>query len=121
MVEPADDVLSRLYRFADLFVFGSVYEGFGLPPLEAAAQGTPSVVVVGSSVSEVMGDAAFYALDGSPESIANAVGLALRYPTARRRMARRARRRARSFDWDRTADLHRSVYTELSEAAGVRS
>jgi glycosyltransferase involved in cell wall biosynthesis len=119
VVEPGDDELSSLYAGADLFVFGSVYEGFGLPPLEAAAAGTPSVVVRGSSVSEVMGDAAIYAFDGSVESIASAVGIALTYPAVRRRVGERARARAGRFDWDATAAQHRALYTSLSTTGNL--
>src|SRR5205823_13449284 len=53
-----DETLAALYRLASVFVFPSLYEGFGLPPLEAMASGTPVVTSNVSSLPEVVGDAA---------------------------------------------------------------
>ncbi len=68
-----DDRLRGLYRYADALVFPSVYEGFGLPILEAMAAGTPVVALPISSVPEVGGDAVVYAEGTSPLDLAIAI------------------------------------------------
>ncbi|WP_144180789.1 glycosyltransferase, partial [Pseudomonas sp. Kh14] len=62
-----------LYNFADVFVFPSLYEGFGLPPLEAMACGTPVITSNVSSLPEVVGDAALLVSPENVEEIANAM------------------------------------------------
>ena len=68
-----DDTLAVLYRLAGVFVFPSLYEGFGLPPLEAMASGTPVVTSNVSSLPEVAGDAAVLVDPRDPEAIAGAI------------------------------------------------
>ena len=71
------DTLSVLYRLASVFVFPSLYEGFGLPPLEAMASGTPVVTSNVSSLPEVVGDAAILVDPYDPDSIADGMKQAL--------------------------------------------
>ena len=71
------DTLSVLYRLASVFVFPSLYEGFGLPPLEAMASGTPVVTSNVSSLPEVVGDAAILVDPYDPDSIAEGMKQAL--------------------------------------------
>ncbi|MDW2056807.1 glycosyltransferase family 1 protein [Vibrio sp. 506] len=68
-----DDKLAELYSSATLFAYPSLYEGFGIPPLEAMSNGCPCVVSDVSSIPEVCGDAAYYFDPGSAESIKNAI------------------------------------------------
>ena len=68
-----DETLAILYRLAAVFVFPSLYEGFGLPPLEAMASGTPVVTSNVSSLPEVVGDAALLVDPYEPEAIADAM------------------------------------------------
>ena len=77
-----DDTLAVLYRLADVFVFPSLYEGFGLPPLEAMASGTPVVTSNVSSLPEVAGDAAVLVDPRDPESIAGAIRMRADRPHA---------------------------------------
>ena len=68
-----DQTLAALYRLADAFVFPSLYEGFGLPPLEAMASGTPVITSNVSSLPEVVGDAALMIDPYEPQAIAEAM------------------------------------------------
>ena len=99
----SDETLAALYRLADVFVFPSLYEGFGLPPLEAMASGTPVITSNVSSLPEVVGDAALLIDPHEPEAIADAMHRVLHDAgAARGRCARAAWRRAREFSWERS-------------------
>jgi len=69
----SDDALQRLYRNARLFLFPSLYEGFGLPPLEAMASGTPTIASNSSSLPEVVQDGAIQVNPLSVEDITQAI------------------------------------------------
>ncbi len=99
---PQEDV-PALMRAATVFCFPSLYEGFGLPALEAAACGTPVLSASASSLPEVLGDAAEYVDPHSPESIAAGL-LRLLEDTARRTwLASRGPGQAAAFTWQRCA------------------
>ena len=68
-----EETLAVMYRLAGVFVFPSLYEGFGLPPLEAMASGTPVVTSNVSSLPEVVGDAAVLVDPYDPEAIADGI------------------------------------------------
>ncbi|MCL5025311.1 MAG: glycosyltransferase family 4 protein [Chloroflexi bacterium] len=117
-----DEVLAGIYQRADLLVYPSRYEGFGLPPLEAMACGTPVIAANTSSIPEVVGDAGlFFAADDAGELAAKMVSLAT---DARQRDELRGRglKRAASFTWERTAEmtlqLYRSVIMRNSRKSG---
>lgn len=99
-----DDDLPDLYRNADIFVFPSRFEGFGLPLLEAMASGTPVACSNVSSIPEVAGDAAEYFDPGQPAAIASAVRRLLNDHRLRRDLVRRGLERSRRFSWTRTAE-----------------
>src|SRR3954465_1413183 len=84
-----DDTLAILYRLASVFVFPSLYEGFGLPPLEAMASGTPVVTSNVSSAPEVVGDAALLIDPTDPRAIAGAITRLLDDPALRADLIRR--------------------------------
>lgn len=107
-----DEVLAVLYRNAEVFVYPSLYEGFGLPPLEAMAAGTCVVSSGGGSLAECLGDAAvgFDPLD--PHSIASALGRVLRDADLRREYARKGKERAAGYGWDRSARMMLEVYRD---------
>jgi glycosyltransferase involved in cell wall biosynthesis len=110
----ADDVLRRLYRDAGAFVYPSVFEGFGLPVLEALAAGAPTVTSNVSSLPEVAGDAALLVDPRSATDIAAAVETILNDPRKAEELRDRGRARARQFTWERTASITRGVYDALA-------
>lgn len=110
LIRPADAVLPALYSAADLFVYPSLYEGFGIPPLEALACGTAVACSETSSLPEVVGDAALLFDPTDVEQIAGAVARLLSDGALRRQLRERGKRRARAFSWARTAEETVRVY-----------
>ena len=108
-----DKTLAVLYRLAALFVFPSLYEGFGLPPLEAMASGTPVVTSNVSSLPEVVGDAALLVDPYDPESIADGILAVLRSTHLRSDLSRRGLERVKAFSWERSAQRVREIYGEV--------
>jgi glycosyltransferase involved in cell wall biosynthesis len=95
--------LASLYRLASVFAFPSQYEGFGLPPLEAMACGTPVVTSNISSLPEVVGDAALLTDPADGEAIASALARVLDDPGLAADLSRRGREQAARFHWDEAA------------------
>jgi glycosyltransferase involved in cell wall biosynthesis len=108
-----DKDLPALYRAADLFVFPSLYEGFGLPPLEAMACGTPVVTSNVSSLPEVVGDAGLTVDPTDIYALANAMSRALQDTQLRQQMVERGLARAAEFTWLRAARQLRQVYHQV--------
>ena len=104
------DELADLYARASALVFPSLYEGFGLPPLEAMASGCPVAASNAGSLPEVCGDAARLFDPTSPEAIAEAVLDLLLDPQP---YVERGLERAAEFTWERAARAHEQVYREL--------
>lgn len=113
--------LLNLYSGAALFVFPSVYEGFGLPPLEAMASGIPVIVSDRASLPEIVGDAGLTTDPDDPETTAALVRELLEDPRRRADMAQRGIRRAASFDWQRCARVTNAVYHRVLGGRAVRS
>jgi glycosyltransferase involved in cell wall biosynthesis len=105
--------LVSLYRMASVFAFPSLYEGFGLPPLEAMALGVPVVTSHLSSLPEVVGDAALLVDPYREEAIADAIGRVLADGTLRADLVERGRARARLFSWEESAGKIHSGYMEI--------
>ena len=112
-----DDVLNQLYRKARVFAFLSEYEGFGLPPLEALAAGTPAVVTDTPVAREVCGDAARFAANGDVEAVVRNLEALLFDSQARRDVLDRAPAVLARYSWDRAA---RETLAALEDAAGSK-
>jgi glycosyltransferase involved in cell wall biosynthesis len=108
------DTLAALYRLATVFAFPSLYEGFGLPPLEAMASGTPVVTSNVSSLPEVVGDAAILVDPREPTAIAHGLRRALLDPVLRAQMRERGLARAQHYSWTRTTETILRIYRETA-------
>ena len=108
-----DDDLPALYSGADLFLFPSLYEGFGLPPLEAMACGAPVVCSDVSSLPEVVGDAALLVPPLDVRAWAEALRRLLGDADLRANLRARGLARAREFSWARAARATAEVYRQV--------
>ena len=108
-----DETLAVLYRLASVFVFPSLYEGFGLPPLEAMASGTPVVTSNVSSLPEVVGDAAILVDPYSAQAIADGILKVLRSTHLRDDLRRRGLKRSQEYSWARSVQRVREIYDEV--------
>jgi glycosyltransferase involved in cell wall biosynthesis len=114
---PEED-LPALYRLATLLVFPSLFEGFGIPPLEAMASGLPVVCSRAASLPEVAGEAALYFDPFSPVDMAEKIHAALVSETLRRELVERGLQRASLFNWAKTARETLSVFEETVRQRG---
>ena len=106
--------LELLYKRAAAVIVPSLYEGFGLPVLEAMVRGKVVIAAKASSLAEVGGEAALYFHPGAPaEQVAGIIDAALKDQALRTRLGKLARARARQFSWDRTAAGVANVIREL--------
>jgi glycosyltransferase involved in cell wall biosynthesis len=112
-----EETLAVLYRLAGVFVFPSLYEGFGLPPLEAMASGTPVVTSNVSSLPEVAGDAAVLVDPYDPQSIADGIYAVLTDEHLRRELRHKGLSRARQFSWEASVRRVREIYYEVAQPA----
>lgn len=108
-----DRTLAVLYRLASVFVFPSLYEGFGLPPLEAMASGTPVVTSNVSSLPEVVGEAAILVDPYSAQAIADGILQVLRSTHLRDDLRRRGLKRSQEYSWARSVQRVREIYGEV--------
>lgn len=107
------DTLRCFYESAAAFVFPSLYEGFGLPPLEAMASGTPVVVSNVSSLPEVVGDAAMMVNPENVFDIARGIRETLLDEGLRQCLIQKGREQAARFSWERTAREVLEIYREV--------
>jgi glycosyltransferase involved in cell wall biosynthesis len=114
----SDDELVRLYSAASCFVFPSLAEGFGFPPLEAMACGAPVVASDRPALPEVLGDAALLVDPTVPETIADAITRVLESEQLAADLRRRGLERSALFTWERCAELTAAVYREVAAEAG---
>jgi glycosyltransferase involved in cell wall biosynthesis len=105
--------LRPLYCGAEVLVLPSLYEGFGLPPLEAMACGTPVVVSGAGALPEVVGDAGVVVNPEDPDDLAEALGWVLGNPAFQAELAQRGLRRAAEFSWERTARETLAIYERV--------
>jgi glycosyltransferase involved in cell wall biosynthesis len=114
------DELVLWYRAALMFVFPSLFEGFGLPVLEAMACGAPTITSNVSSLPEVAGDAALLMDPYDTESLVSAMKRLLHEPELRARLSQAGPQQAKQFPWSRTAAETAAVYRDALSAAQRR-
>jgi alpha-1,3-rhamnosyl/mannosyltransferase len=108
----AERDLPALYAGAEVFAFPSLYEGFGLPPLEAMACGTPVLCGAESSLPEVVADAALSVDVRHSEALAAGLAHLLGDQALRRELSARGLQQAARFSWRRTAEATLAVYED---------
>lgn len=113
--------LVLLYNRAKLFVYPSLYEGFGLPPIEAMACGCPVVASNTSALPETLGDAALLVDPESVRDLAGAMNAVLARTDVAQALIQKGTERAGSLTWHETAARTRSVYTEIAARAEHRN
>jgi glycosyltransferase involved in cell wall biosynthesis len=109
----SDVLLASLYAHAQALIFPSLYEGFGLPPLEAMHYGCPVVCSNSSSLPEVVDDAAVTVDTGDPGALAGGIATAVGDPILRAQLISAGKVREATFTWDRTATLTVESYRKL--------
>lgn len=106
----SEQELDNLYKNASLFVFPSLYEGFGLPPLEAMKRGLPVASSNVASLPEILGDAALYFNPLDIDDMANKIKKALIDRELRERLIREGFERIKKYDWQKMARETLEVY-----------
>lgn len=102
-----------LINGAKIFLFPSLYEGFGMPPLEAMACGIPVIASNAASLLEVVGDAAILVDPFSIDSIKEGMKHLLEDENKRNELSFKGMERAKQFTWDKSAEIIRKVFEEL--------
>ena len=110
-----DNDLRPLYASCRAFVYPSIYEGFGLPPLEAMACGAPVIASAVPAIEETTGGAALLFDPRQPAELAKIIGHLLEDENARHKLSEAGRRRAAAFSWERTARETLEVYASALE------
>lgn len=112
-----DETLAALYRGAAAVMLTSLYEGFGLPALEALASGAPLVATRGGNLPQLVGDAALLVPAGDSGELSRALATIIGDPTLQSSLRARGPVAAQAFTWRRAAELTASVYLEAAGAA----
>ncbi len=108
-----EDELGKFYNLAHLFIYPSLYEGFGLPPLEAMACGCSIIVSHLASLPEVCGDAVYYVNPYEVGSITEGLDRVLKDNLLRNSLISRGLERAKQFTWERSAKEHLQIFEEV--------
>lgn len=108
-----DELLPTLYARAELFIFPSLYEGFGFPPLEAMAMGTPVVAANASCLPEILGDAAEYFEAGNVANLATTIEALLDHKSRRTELSRKGKVQAAQYDWSTVAKATLKLYQDV--------
>jgi len=109
-----DDELGRYYRHAAALIMPSLYEGFGLPPLEAMAHGCPTAVARCSSLPEICGDASVYFDPRSVDGMAGSIKEIVSNEDLRGELIRKGRERVKSFTWERCIERTKELIVRLA-------
>jgi len=108
-----DDILSHLYKKAIVFVFPSLYEGFGIPILEAFSCGCPVITSNTSSLPEVAGDAAIYFDPTNKLSISSSIQKVIYDSNLRNQLIYKGYQRVKEFTWEKTAEKTKKIYESI--------
>ncbi len=111
-----DEDLAWLYCGARLLAWPSLYEGFGLPPLEAMACGTPVITSNCSAMPEVVGDAGLLVDPRNPRGLRDAMAAVLEQPDFAQTLAHAGLERSRQFTWQQSAAAHAQIYRRFATA-----
>jgi glycosyltransferase involved in cell wall biosynthesis len=114
-----DENLPELYRAADTFIYPSLYEGFGMPPLEAMACGCPVISSARGSLAEVIGDAAVIIDPENVASIGEQLSAVATNPALRERLRGAGLTRAQQFNWDTAAVQTLKVYEKVARSVNL--
>lgn len=113
----SDELLVELYQAADVLLFPSEYEGFGWPPVEAMACGTPVVASDRPALPETLGDAGMLVSPNDETALADTVARVLQEPNLAAELRARGLRRAATFSWERTARAYGDIYARVRKRA----
>lgn len=111
----SDHLLSALYQRATAFVYPSLYEGFGLPPLEAMANRCPVISSTGGSMPEILGDACHYFNPLDPEDLTEAIREVVYSPTRLADLKTLGEKQSLKYNWKHCAELTLQLYHSLTE------
>ena len=114
----SDSELAHIYNLATVFIYPSLYEGFGLPPLEAMACGTPVIVSSVASLPEVCGDAAIYVEPTDHIDIKNKILVIAKDEKLREELSQKSKAQAASFSWEKSAIEHFEVFEKVLDCHG---
>ena len=109
----SDQLLTRLYEHASALIYPSLYEGFGIPPLEAMSHNCPVICGKTSSIPEVVGDAGAYFDSEDIHSIRSTIEEVVGSESHRRALIEKGQARLNCFSWDRCAAETLKVYKQL--------
>lgn len=109
--------LAKLYHCSIAFIYPSLYEGFGIPPLEAMCCGTPVIAANSSSIPEVVGDAGILFNPKSIDDLADILLFVIDNPGARDRLISQGYQRAKLFSWDKTVNQTIEIYKSVNKKA----
>jgi Glycosyltransferase len=113
LIQPSDEVIISLYKFADLFVFPSLFEGFGLPSLEAVSLGCPVILSDIPVLREIFGEAGFYFNPYSEEDIARAILTVISDEKLRSELLEKQKERLKMFDKDKIIEQYISLFERM--------
>jgi glycosyltransferase involved in cell wall biosynthesis len=112
-IKPSDEVIISLYKFADLFVFPSLFEGFGLPPLEAVSLGCPVILSDIPILREIFGEAGFYFNPYSEEDLARAILTVISDEKLRSELLEKQKERLKMFGKDKIIEQYISLFERV--------
>jgi len=112
-IKPSDEIIISLYKFADLFVFPSLFEGFGLPPLEAVSLGCPVILSDIPILREIFGEAGFYFNPYSEEALAEAILKVILDEEFKIGLLEKQKERLKMFDKNKIIDQYISLFERI--------